>query len=72
MKDTHLVKQKNGDPAPLALGHFRTKLGKKRLNEAPLDIGANRASENCFQGLVVLSLHGGHGTNFKYYAKAQR
>ena len=57
MVHPHLTKQKNYYTASFALLQFSTQFLQQALNINPLYVTANRATEDQFEGLLVLAFH---------------
>jgi hypothetical protein len=58
MEDPDLSEKHHSDPAALSLTDVCPKLGEKRLNITPLDIGPYGMGKDGLQSSLVLSSHG--------------
>jgi hypothetical protein len=57
VKDPHLIKQKDRNPAACPFFNFGTQLNEKALNIAPLDIAARRPRKDQFNNPLVPPFH---------------
>jgi hypothetical protein len=57
VKDPHLIKQKDRNPATCPLFNLRTQFNEETLNIAPLDIAARRPRKNQFNNSLMPSFH---------------
>ncbi|OGB82127.1 MAG: hypothetical protein A2496_04570 [Burkholderiales bacterium RIFOXYC12_FULL_60_6] len=57
VKDPHLIKQKDRNPATCPFFNFCTQFNEEVLNIAPLDIAARRSRKNQFNNPLVPSFH---------------
>ena len=57
MKDPHLIKQKDRNPAACPFFNFCTQFNEKALNIAPLDIAARRPGKNQFNNSLMPPFH---------------
>ena len=57
MKDPHLIKQKDGNPATCPFFNFCTQFNEEALNIAPLDIAARRPRKNQFNNSLMPTFH---------------
>ena len=57
MKDTHFIEQDDSYTAAFPFTDFGPKLLQKPFNVAPLNIGTDRMSADCFKRSLMLSLH---------------
>lgn len=57
MKDPHLVKQKDRNPATCPLFNFCTQFNEETLNITPLNIATCRPRKNQFNNTLMPSFH---------------
>ncbi|OIQ71519.1 hypothetical protein GALL_468600 [mine drainage metagenome] len=57
VKDPHLIKQKDRNPATCPFFNFCPKFNEETLNIAPLDITARRPRKNQFNNSLMPSFH---------------
>ena len=57
MKDTHFIEQDDSYTAAFPFTDFGPKLLQKPFNVAPLNIGTDWMSADCFKRSLMLSLH---------------
>lgn len=69
MKNSHFIKQDDGNSAAFALADFSAQFVEKCFNIFPLDVGAGWMGQDQFKSALVLPLHAFYGTAKEYQRK---